>query len=326
MSLHVLSPGLLTSVQSLGRNGYRHLGVGCAGALDEISLRVGNLLVGNAADAAALEITLQGPRLRFDRPVRIALTGADIQASIGDESIPGGRPIDLPAGAELTLGACRRGARAYLAIAGGVIVPAILGSASTDLRGGFGGMRGRALAAGDVLPIGRSANKPADTLQVAAWWVESRVDLDFSQSARIRVLPGSDAIANDADLFAGDYRVSSSSNRQGLRLEGAALTPVDERERVSEPVAPGTVQLPPDGQPIVLLADAQTVGGYPRIGHVISADFSRLAQLRPSDRLRFESIDRDQARRLAGEQRQRLARIALAIRARTQQHSIKATE
>ena len=320
MSLHLLSPGLLTSVQSLGRHGYRHLGVGCAGALDEVSLRVGNLLVGNAADAAALEITLQGPRLRFDRPVRIALTGADIQASVGDESIPGGRPVDLPAGAELTLGACRRGARAYLAIAGGVIVPAILGSAGTDLRGGFGGMRGRALAAGDVLPIGRSANPAFDTVQVAGWWIESRVDLDFSQPARLRLLSGSDAVANSADLFAGDYRISAASNRQGLRLEGTALTPVDARERLSEPVAPGTVQLPPDGQPIVLLADAQTVGGYPRIGHVISADFPRLAQLRPGDRLRFEAVDSGQAQRLACEQRQRLARIALAIRARTGRH------
>jgi antagonist of KipI len=317
MSAQVLTPGLMTSVQALDRNGYRHLGVGASGALDEYSMRIANLLVGNRADAPVLEITLSGPRLRFDGAVRLALTGAEIGARVGDSAVHGWRPIDLPARSELALGVCRRGARAYLAINGGVIVPLILGSASTDLRAGFGGIAGRALAAGDVLTFGRSQVVATEKLHVASWWIDPSPDLDFSPAVQVRLLPGHDAVDADADIFAGPYRVSAASNRQGLRLEGAKLRPADPRERVSEPVAPGSVQLPPDGEPIVLLAEAQTIGGYPRIGHVITADFPRLAQLRPGDSLRFEAIDYAGARHLACAQRQRLARIAVAIAARS---------
>ena len=141
--LDVLAGGLQTTVQDRGRVGLRHLGVGSAGALDGYSLRVANLLVGNDADAAVLEITLQGPRLRLREAARIAITGADIEARVDDVVLPGWRPIDLPAGTELALGPCRRGARAYLAFAGGVQVAPVLGSASTDLRAGFGGLEGR---------------------------------------------------------------------------------------------------------------------------------------------------------------------------------------
>jgi len=312
----VLAGGLQTSIQDNGRFGYRHLGVGTAGALDSYSLRVGNLLVGNPENSAALEITLGGPRLRFSRVMRIAITGADIDARADGIIIPGWRPIDLPAGCELTLGTCRRGARAYLAFAGGVQVPNLLGSASTDLRAGFGGLKGRCLATGDSLRLGLATAVDVSEPTIAAWWLDPQPDLDFSQPAPIRVLPGRDALEQPMQLCADAYRVSAQSNRQGLRLQGAELTIADSRERPSEPVAPGTVQLPPDGQPIVLLAEAQTVGGYPRIGHVVSADLPRLAQLRPGDKLRFQMIDAATAQALACAQRQRLSRIALAIEQR----------
>jgi antagonist of KipI len=316
MSAQVLVAGLLSSVQDSGRTGYRHLGVGSAGALDAYSHAVANLLVGNQVHAPALELTLTGPRLRFEHATRIALCGADIDARSGGHVLPGWRPIDLPAGSDLHLGACRRGARAYLAVAGGFAAPTLLGSASVDLRGGFGG---HALVAGDVLAVA-DRNLDVDAIHIAPWWIDPSPDLDFAAPAMIRVLPGHDSGLTGEALFARAWRISAASNRQGVRLEGNALPAVGaRRERISEPVAPGTVQLPPDGHPIVLLADAQTHGGYPRIAHAIVADRPRLAQLRPGDALRFVPCTPPQARRLRCEQDHRLARITLAIQARLQQ-------
>lgn len=316
MSVRVLVPGLLTTVQDAGRVGHRHLGVGMAGALDAYSHAIANLLVGNASAAPTLEVTLAGPRLRFDRATRIALCGGGIDANAGGIDIPGWRPVILPAGATLALGGCRRGARVYLAVAGGFDVPRLLGSASTDLRGGFGGIAGRALAAGDVLSVATTSAIDTDTVQVASWWIDPAPDLDFTSPARIRVLSGHDATSPADALFAREWQVAAASNRQGLRLDGDALQPADARERVSEAVAPGTIQLPPDGHPIVLLADAQTHGGYPRIGHAIRADWPRLAQLHPGDTLRFAPCTRERARQLRAEQAHRLARIALATASR----------
>jgi biotin-dependent carboxylase-like uncharacterized protein len=314
VSVHVLAPGLLTTVQDAGRCGYRHLGVGLAGAADAWSHALANLLVGNASTAAALEITLSGPLLRFDAGTRVALCGARILATVEGHDIPQDRPVDLPAGSVLQLGACRDGARSYLAVRGGFAVPALLGSHATDLRGGFGGMRGRALAAGDVLPLAHRDACAVSALRAAAWWVDPAPDDD--PRAAIRVIAGEAATEPADALFAQPWRVAVASNRQGLRLQGPVLHAADARERTSEPVFPGTVQLPPDGQPIVLLADAQTHGGYPRIGHAIRADWPRLAQLRPGDALTFAPCSREQALHAAAAQRQRLARLALAIRAR----------
>ena len=314
MSIRVLAPGALTTVQDRGRHGSRALGVGCAGALDPHAHAVANLLVGNADDAPALEITLTGPRLEFPSGARIAICGAQVDASVGAVAIPGWRPIALPAGAVLSIGACRSGARAYLAVAGGVHVERVLSSASTDLRGGFGGIGGRALAAGDVIEGGDGAS--IDSLRITRWWIDPSPEYDRAPIAIVRVLAGADATTPVDGLFEREWRVGPDSDRQGLRLQGAALHAVDGVERISEPVVPGTVQLPPDGKPIVLLADAQTHGGYPRIGHAIRADWPRLAQLRPGDRLRFAPCTRDEAAQARREQMQRLARIAIGIQSR----------
>jgi len=320
MSVQVLSPGLLSTVQDAGRFGYRGAGVGVSGALDGYSRAVANLLVGNPADAAVLEITLHGPRLLFRRTARLALCGAGVDARVGSLELPGWRPVDLPADSELQLGNCRNGCRTYLAVAGGFRVPEVLGSRSTDLRGGFGGSNGRALRAGDVLPLSPdSVQEQTLAAKIAPWWIDPAPDLEFNGTTTLRVLPGHDLLAQDDTLTMSTFRVAAASNRQGLRLEGPSLRVTKTSERISEPVAPGTLQLPPDGQPIVLLADAQTVGGYPRIGHVISADLPRLAQLRPGDYLRFERIEPEHARLLACQQRQRLARIGLAIENRSRQ-------
>lgn len=312
MSAHVLAPGLLTTVQDLGRRGWRHLGVGSAGALDAHAHAIANLLVGNPAQAATLEITLAGPTLRFDRATRIAVCGADIDARCDGRPLPTARPCVLPAGGTLALGACRRGARAYLAVGGGFDVSPVLGSRSTDLRGGFGGVEGRALRKGDVLPLCGEA-PDVDAPRTTPWWIDASPEA--GPHGAIRVLAGDDATQPADALFRSEWRVSMASDRQGLRLEGAPLGIADARERVSAPVAPGTIQLPPDGRPIVLLADAQTHGGYPRIGHVIRADWPRLAQLRPGEAVRFAPCTPSQAHAAWRRQHAALARLALALHA-----------
>ncbi|WP_196778680.1 5-oxoprolinase subunit C family protein [Cognatilysobacter tabacisoli] len=316
MSLRVLAAGPLTTVQDLGRHGWRHLGVAQAGALDPDAAALANRLVGNAAGDAVLEFTLHGPTLAIDRTSRVAICGADVDAAFrpaGGETIALAtrRPIALPPG-ELMLGPVRGGARAWLAIDGGIDVPVVLDSRSTDLRGGFGGCNGRALQRGDELPLGTARQHDATAVQLPAWWVDP--DADEPREAPIRYVaslhPASGALAR------GAWRVDARSNRQGLRLAGTALA-ADAPDGVSAPVAPGTVQLPPDGQPIVLLADAQTVGGYPRLGHVASADLPRLAQCRPGDALRFTPIDADAAHALLLARRHRHARAALAAAQRS---------
>lgn len=311
ITLDVLDGGLLSTVQAGPRTGLRHLGVGAAGALDRYSWQVGNLLLSNPADAAGIEFTLRGPRLHFPDGATIALTGAEVDATADGVPVPGWRAVALPPGCTLVLGACRRGARGMLAIAGGLDVPHVLGSASTDLRSSFGGLAGRALRVGDRLQARGPAPGVAQPEADAAW-IDPSPDLDFDAPAIAHVLTGPDALATP-DPWCRPYRVAATSNRQGLRLQGRALAVVDTGERLSGPVLEGTVQLPPDGQPIVLLADAQTTGGYPYIGHVARADLPRLAQLRPGDELRFETIDAAGAESLACRQRQRLARIGLAV-------------
>ncbi|WP_166208149.1 biotin-dependent carboxyltransferase family protein [Cognatiluteimonas telluris] len=332
MSVLVLAPGALTTLQDRGRVGSRALGVGVAGALDPYSSAIANLLVGNPVAAATLEITLSGPKLRLSQAARIALCGGDFDLRIDGTAVAGWRRVTVPAGATVAIGGCRRCARAWLAISGGFRAPRRMDSLSTDLRGGFGGIDGRALVAGDVLDIGDAGVamniRDADGMDVARWWIDRSPDLAFGQPARIHAIAGADACVPKDGLFAREWRVTADSNRQGLRLEPtttrastgeAPLRPADLRERISEPVAPGTIQLPPDGQPIVLLADAQTHGGYPRIAHAIQADWPRLAQLRPGDRLRFEACSREDAWQARRAQAQRLARIALAIAARAAQ-------
>ena len=312
MSVRVLAPGLLTTVQDRGRRGWRHLGVGCAGALDGHAHALANLLVGNPAEAATLEITLAGPTLVFEHAACIAVCGADLEARCDGGVLPTARPCLLPAGSTVALGACRGGARAHLAVAGGFAVPVVLGSRSTDLRGGFGGFEGRALRRGDVLPLALHA-PDVDAPRVAPWWIDARPEA--GPPGAIRVLAGADATQPGDALFRQAWRLAAASDRQGLRLEGDPLHVANVGERISAPVAPGTIQLPPDGHPIVLLADAQTHGGYPRIGHVIRADWPRLAQLRPGDTLRFAPCTAADAHAAWQRQRHLLARLALRIAA-----------
>lgn len=312
MMLHVRHGGALTTLQDRGRSGWRHLGVGHAGALDAAQAALANHMVGNPADAAVLELTLRGPVLEFEQPTRIALCGAWIDAHFEDAHaqrhvVPCGRPVTLPAGT-LRLGTIRSGLRVWLAVAGGIDAPPVLGSRSTDLRGGFGGLDGRALRAGDVLPLGARNAIEVDAPTSPKWWIA--LDPVASMQDAIRYVPSASTEA--LMLAERAWNVDAHSNRQGLRCSGDAIV-ATAGEQISAPVAPGTIQLPPDGQPIVLLADAQTVGGYPRLGHVIAADLPRLAQRRAGDTLRFVAVDAIAARAAARRRQGEIARLHWAI-------------
>jgi antagonist of KipI len=302
----VLSPGLLTSVQDLGRPGYRASGVTVGGAADPAAAAVANLLVGNPVDAALLEITLAGPTLRFEAASRIALTGASFPG------VAGWRPLEVKAGSTIECGHATHGCRGYLAIAGGLQVPPLLGSRSTHLAAGFGGYRGRALKPGDRLCFGEAHHPATDS----RWSLSPSLLSLPQQPARLRLMLPDDP-PDAAPAFLGSaYRVTSQSNRMGLRLAGPPIT--QHGDGISRAVLPGTVQLPPDGQPILLLADSQTIGGYPVLGHVASADLRLAAQLRPGDELIFEPALRCEAHAAWHHQQDLLADIADRIAARWQ--------
>lgn len=307
----VIAPGALTTVQDRGREGWRHLGVTRAGALDLDAARLANELLGNDPDAAVLELSLQGPTLLLPQVAMIAITGASVTATANGIPLPGHRPIVVPAG-ELKLTGIRAGIRAWLAVAGGFHVPSLMGSRSTDLRGGFGGLEGRALRAGDRLPVTASGMAEIAAPKIAPWWIGSD-DPYFDDEHPIRFVASASAHAHA--LSGRSWQVSTNSNRQGIRLHGEALAGASPG-RVSEPVAIGSIQLPPDGQPIVLLADAQTVGGYDLLGHVIAADLPRLAQAGAGTTLVFAPVDIDEARSIGRRHRQQQARTTLAIRQR----------
>ena len=276
--IRVISPGLLTTVQDLGRPGYAHLGISASGAADALSLRAGNLLVGNPESAAALEMTLAGGAFEFESATVVALTGADF-----DSTIPMWRAVEVQPGEQVRVGHARSGARCYLCVHGAIDVPPVLGSMSTHLLTGLGGLEGRALKRGDVLAWGRRFRLPtAGPLPTAG-------SLPTAGKV-IHVTAPADAAA----LCRETWRVREDSDRMGLRLRGPAL----ERHTghmLTEGVPLGTVQVPPDGQPIVLFVEHQTTGGYPKIANVISADFHAVGQLRPRDEVRFEQISIDAA-------------------------------
>lgn len=316
--IEVIAPGPLTSLQDLGRHGFQRYGVGPAGAMDEWSHRLANLLVGNAASAATLEITLLGPTLRFHQPALIALTGADLGARLDDQPLLPGWPVQIAAGSLLAFGRRRHGCRAYLAVRGGYAVPALMGSQSTALRAGFGGFAGRALRKGDRLAI-EPSRAPVRQLPPAPPAGFALCDCPTPGPAPLRVLTGQqwNCFSPEAQqrLLAEAYVVHRNSDRMGYRLTGPALALAAPLEMISEAVAFGTVQVPPDGQPIVLMADRQTTGGYPKIANVLCVDLPRLAQAVPGDALRFALSTLAEARALDAARESTLSQVEHALTA-----------
>jgi antagonist of KipI len=328
MSITVLKPGMLSTLQDGGRYGFQHLGVPVSGAMDYFSHRIANILADNKADEATLEITLRGPRLRFEHDALIALCGADLSPTINGVIAPEGKAVRVRAGAVLDFGDSVAGCRTYLAIHGGFDVPVVMGSRSTYDSARIGGLEGRALRRGDVLSPGLAKSTPYPGLARALaaskgsfaapkWAVNQHIEKLGRSLQIVRILAGRHwdafpAAARDA-LTAHEYRIASDSNRMGCRLEGSGVVAGGPAEILSEAVTFGTIQIPLSGNPIVLMADRQTVGGYPKIAEVVTVDLHLLAQLRPGDRLRFELVSLAQAQALWLKREQEIITIREAV-------------
>ncbi len=314
MSIRVLKPGPMSSLQDLGRVGYQRFGVIVSGAMDEWSHRVANLLAGNLADEATLEITLMGPSLFFEKTALLAIVGADLSPRIGEAPVPMGRPVLVRAGSQLDFGRRAFGCRAYLAVHGGFAVAPVMDSRSTYLRAGFGGFEGRALRKGDVLPVGerephavfaslgRKLDSGSDAFACLPEDTFATIAHPATEPRALRTIAGQqwNAFTDEArsQFMGAEFRVNANSDRMGYRLEGPVLALRAPLEMISEGVAFGTVQVPPDGNPIVLMADRQTAGGYPKIAAVASVDLPLLAQTVPQQGVRFERVSLEDAQRL----------------------------
>ena len=295
MSIRVLRPGLMTTLQDHGRHGLQHVGLCPGGAMDPIALALANALVGNDPGEAALEITVIGPELAFEQDALVALCGAEFRGNF-----PHNRPVLAPAGSRFNVGRAVRGARAYLAVAGGFGVEPVLGSRSTYLPGGFGGFEGRALKHGDLLPLREPAAaarfaKLKKTRDGSVRWSAPPLTLPDREPILLHVLEGQHFGSFDSNaqrsFFDTIWKIAPESNRMGFRLAGGALVRSDPQEILSGPTALGTVQVPSNGLPIALMADHQTTGGYPRIAEIVSADVARLAQLAPGGTVHFARCD-----------------------------------
>lgn len=290
--LLVVKPGMLTSVQDLGRWGHQGLGVPVAGPMDAYSHRLANWLVGNDADAAALEVTLIGPELEADEPLTCAVAGAAFALFVGDRPVPVHEPFTLPAGARLRFGSRAAGARATLAVRGGLATPRLFGSRSTSLVAAMGGVEGRALKAGDAIDVDYASPDYTPPRRPPALPLPAG-------GATLRVVRGPHthmftAAAYDT-LFSERYSITANSNRMGYRLAGPALAHAGSADILSDATPLGSIQVPASGLPIVLMADRQTTGGYPKVATVISADIPLAGQLAPGDWVEFRDCTPAQA-------------------------------
>jgi antagonist of KipI len=282
----VIKAGMLTTVQDSGRWGYQSRGVPVAGPMDPVSHRLANALVGNGRDAALLEVTLLGPELEFEDERLVAVAGADFELSLDGRQVPSHAPFTVAAGSHLRFGARRLGARAYLAVSGGITIEPVLGSRSTHLVSGMGGVGGRAVLAGDRLPLG----DPSLAQGMALAPQDAIIALP-DRHATIRVLAGPQQGYFAADALAvlqsAPYVIAQNSDRMGFRLEGPRLTHARGADLISDATPLGVLQVPASGHPILLMADRQTTGGYPKIATVIAADLTVAGQLAPSDTITF---------------------------------------
>jgi antagonist of KipI len=302
-------------MQDCGRTGLRKFGVTPGGALDPISLRLVNLLVGNLECTAGLECISGRLRLRFHDERILAWSGGEFEVRLGDKLVPVLHCARVSTDIEILP---QRGGRAWLAISGGIDVPEILGSRATDLRAHFGGLEGRALRDGDELPLGVESELCARVRDeipdhVSDWSAPRFV----GRGKPLRIIRGKNW--NDdigPKLLAQKFRVAMNSDRMGLRLEGEEIASANRRELVSEAVTPGTIQLPPSGTPVVLLQGCQTIGGYPKIAHVITVDLGYAAQLQPFDEVRFELIELEEARQLLRKREREIALFRAGLEAR----------
>ena len=301
----VLKPGLLSTLQDLGRRGYQRLGVSPCGAMDAFGLRLANRLVGNPENGVCLEITLAGAELEVLRECEVALTGADLGVHLGSEPLRCWENCFAKPGQHLEFRQRMRGARAYLSVAGELVAQNILGSGSTDLRNGWGGLQGRRLQRGDELLV----QKPEATNRGSFWAVRPETLVEYQNPFLLRVLECPQTklfgVETRRQFLAAEFTIGPDSNRMGYRLEGPRLdTP--NRELISEATPAGAIQVLPNGESLLLMADRQTVGGYPKIAMLISADLPKAAQLCPGHRVRFQAVSLAEAHQALVQQEKRL--------------------
>ena len=320
MSIRILRPGLLMTVQDLGRHGHQHVGLCPGGAMDPMSLKLANALVKNDVGAAALELTVLGPDLEFERDTLIALVGAEFETDF-----PINRPVLVQKGSHISISRAARGARGYLAVAGGIAVEPVLGSRSTYLPGAFGGVEGRVLKRGDSIPLAENSEQLSQERFQALkhkrgnsvrWHVPS-ITVPDREPIVLHALEGEHFGDFDANMqrafFDTIWRVTPDSNRMGYRLAGPPITRSKKDEILSAPTCLGTVQVPANGVPIALMADHQTTGGYPRIAEIASADVPRLAQIAPGGTLHFARCGLDMAAELRKDMRERIEGVLHGI-------------
>lgn len=320
MNVVVRSAGFLASVQDLGRTGFRQSGVSVGGALDPHALRVANALAGNDENAAGLEATLGTLRLRFEDDRVVAWCGGAFSVRIGEENLPAGYAGLIAKDEELSMIAPKEGGRAWLAISGGIDVPLVLGSRSTDLRGNFGGHEGRALRDSDALPLGNSSLEIATfgwNRRISNWSAPAPWALIDGRAPVLRIVRGNEwerfTPEAQRSFLSAAFSVTSDSDRMGARLEGPKLDRIATGDLLSEPVAPGTLQVPPGGNPILLLGDCQTIGGYPKIAHVITVDLPLTAQLHSGATVRFQEVSLADAQSLLREREEDLDRFRMGL-------------
>jgi biotin-dependent carboxylase-like uncharacterized protein len=301
----VIKPGMLSSFQDAGRHGHQPLGISVVGAMDQRAHRLANILVGNDAQTASLEITLTGPTLKFKEPCCIALSGADLSATLNGQTVALNRPLIVRPQDELAFGARKHGTRCYLAVHGGFALTPVLGSTSTYLRSHFGGWHGRALQKGDEIALARQLkNKSLEAVAMELWAIKIYLPAAIADSSRQRIRLIKSALWNEftpescVALLTETFRVSPDSERMGYRLTGTPLLMSKPRQLLSEATTFGTIQVPAGGQPIILMADRQTTGGYPKMAYVATVDLPLLAQRAPGDALKFEAITLERAQEL----------------------------
>jgi len=321
MTAIVTRAGFLSSVQDLGRTGFRQFGVSTSGALDPFALRVANLLVRNDEGAAGLEITLGGLQLNFDDERIVAWCGGEFDVHVGSTVLPAGHACFVSTGQQLKFGSAKVGCRSWLAISGGIDVPSVLGSRSTDLRANFGGLEGGALRDGDAIRLLAQSGSPIPATGISSWTAPHAWISPAKRDPILRFVRGIDSKRfNDVTIqrFTNhEFIASPDSDRMGVRFGGPELKQIDNVDLVSEAVAPGTIQVPPGGKLILLLGDCQTIGGYPKIAQVITVDLGIAAQLRAGDRVRFSEVSLADAHRLLLERERELElfRVGLSLHA-----------
>ncbi|QIZ42985.1 biotin-dependent carboxyltransferase [Bacillus sp. RZ2MS9] len=314
MDVEVLHAGMFTTVQDLGRSYYQQFGVPVGGAMDKNALRLINMLVGNEENEAGLEMTILGPNLLIKKTTLLAIGGVDMEPLLNGERIPLWRPILAEEGSMLCFGKVKNGCRAYVTFAGGIHIERAMGSKSTYIRATIGGIEGRMLQKGDYFQIGAQsemANRFIQDLQKderikTKWAINNSVLPKYKKHPKLRVIADFeyDQFTEESRkaFFTKEYKVSNYADRMGYRVEGEVLNRIEEKEILSSPVTFGTIQVPNGGQPIILMADRQTTGGYPRMGNIISVDLPLLAQLKPGDYVSFEKITLEEAEQLYIEQ------------------------